>query len=96
MTDLTSTLSIGIVDDSELAYLLGERFNRAEQRDNEVTYFAAGADWAVKLKYDDDKVTAAESGPSFREEDQQYLRNRKFAGSLALAYLGRYTSFPHS
>lgn len=76
MADLTSLLGIGLVAESELAHLLSERFNFAEQRDDELIFYLSGADWAVRLFYDDDRLARAESGPSFREEDGEYLRNR--------------------
>jgi hypothetical protein len=76
VADLTSLLSIGQIDDSELAQVLSERFSSAEHRDDELIFYLAGSDWAVKLVYDDDKLVRAESGPSFQREDGEYLRER--------------------
>jgi len=76
-SDLTQHLRLAEVDENEFAQLLGERFHSGSQHDNEVRYSRSGdQDYALKLVYESDRLVGAESGPDWKPDDLEWLRER--------------------
>jgi hypothetical protein len=77
MDDITSSLLIDSVEDSELIELLLEFYGvGAEHSSNETVYYRTGegeGNYAIKLKWDNPRIQSIETGPAFQSGDLQKL-----------------------
>jgi hypothetical protein len=69
--DITSRVLLPGINERELALLLQTRFNSAhsDQKDAQITYGRSQQDWAIKLLYSNNRLTAVLRGPTLREEE---------------------------